>query len=330
MRDDAISQISADLETLLLGMLKGQTRYALLDFPSHTNIGDSAIYVGELTLLDRIFGRPADCVTTLHTPMSAIGQSLPEGVLLLHGGGNFGDLWSRYQDYRLAVLEAYPERMIVQLPQSIHFSSEANRDATARAIAKHGNFTMLVRDRKSLAIAQESFECETFLTPDMAYGMAPPQPEVAEADDVLCLMRLDHERQKGRIERKDFAQIGRVDDWPIRSDPPSLPRRMAIRATESIGPAGLMRIRERLFRAHATSMTTRGFDLLASARYVVTDRLHGHIMSSLLGRPHVVLDNSYGKLSNFIQAWPRDIYTRQASDLEEARARLSELRDAFP
>ena len=43
--------------------------------------------------------------------------------------------------------------------------------------------------------------------------------------------------------------------------------------------------------------------MLSAARVVVTDRLHGHILSMLLGKPHVILDNSYGKLSSFHEKW---------------------------
>jgi exopolysaccharide biosynthesis predicted pyruvyltransferase EpsI len=35
---------------------------------------------------------------------------------------------------------------------------------------------------------------------------------------------------------------------------------------------------------------------------IVTDRLHVHICSLLLGRPHAVLDNSYGKVRRFMSA----------------------------
>jgi pyruvyl transferase EpsO len=40
---------------------------------------------------------------------------------------------------------------------------------------------------------------------------------------------------------------------------------------------------------------------------VVTDRLHAHILCLLLGIPHAVLDNSYGKLTRFLDAWTGDI-----------------------
>ena len=51
----------------------------------------------------------------------------------------------------------------------------------------------------------------------------------------------------------------------------------------------------------------------------MTDRLHGHIMATLLGKPHVVIDNFYGKIANFIHAWPTDDKTLQARDYAEAQ-----------
>ena len=46
--------------------------------------------------------------------------------------------------------------------------------------------------------------------------------------------------------------------------------------------------------------------MLAAGHTVITDRLHGHILSLLLGIPHVVLDNSYGKVRAFYETWTRD------------------------
>jgi pyruvyl transferase EpsO len=46
-----------------------------------------------------------------------------------------------------------------------------------------------------------------------------------------------------------------------------------------------------------------GAQMLGRSDVVVTDRLHGHILSLLLGKPHVVLDNSYGKVRSFFETW---------------------------
>ena len=49
--------------------------------------------------------------------------------------------------------------------------------------------------------------------------------------------------------------------------------------------------------------------MLSRGKVIITDRLHGHILSLLLGIEHIVLDNNYGKLSSFYESWTR------ASDL---------------
>jgi pyruvyl transferase EpsO len=55
--------------------------------------------------------------------------------------------------------------------------------------------------------------------------------------------------------------------------------------------------------AAAQQRFRRGVRQLSRARAIVTDRLHVHIVSLLLGRPHAVLDNSYGKVRNFMSAF---------------------------
>ena len=57
-------------------------------------------------------------------------------------------------------------------------------------------------------------------------------------------------------------------------------------------------------------------------RMVLTDRLHAHILSLLLGKPRIVLDNSYGKIAKFADMWTRDAAFASAAILSEARAML--------
>jgi exopolysaccharide biosynthesis predicted pyruvyltransferase EpsI len=43
--------------------------------------------------------------------------------------------------------------------------------------------------------------------------------------------------------------------------------------------------------------------MLSEGRVVLTDRLHAVILSCLLGRPMVALDNTYGKIGSFVDTW---------------------------
>lgn len=62
-----------------------------------------------------------------------------------------------------------------------------------------------------------------------------------------------------------------------------------------------------------------GFELLGSAKFVMTDRLHGHILSTVIGVPHVLMDSKLGKNLNFHNTWTRQCEcTRIASNISEA------------
>jgi pyruvyl transferase EpsO len=58
-----------------------------------------------------------------------------------------------------------------------------------------------------------------------------------------------------------------------------------------------------LFNQLADRRVRRGCLLLSQGEVVITDRLHAHILCCLMEIPHVVMDNSYGKISNFRKTW---------------------------
>ncbi len=63
-------------------------------------------------------------------------------------------------------------------------------------------------------------------------------------------------------------------------------------------------LREIAYREVARDRLDRGLSLLSRGRTVVTDRLHAHILATLLGiLSNFVADNSYGKISEFAATW---------------------------
>jgi pyruvyl transferase EpsO len=69
------------------------------------------------------------------------------------------------------------------------------------------------------------------------------------------------------------------------------------------GRRAVGRLIEATYDWQARRRVRAGCHLLASGRVVVADRLHAHILCLLLGIPHVVLDNNYGKLRRFCETW---------------------------
>lgn len=297
--------------------------YALLDFPDYSNIGDSAIYAGELAFLDRQTGRRADCVCTWNAQMDWLRHHLPpDGPVFLQGGGNFGDIWARHQTFRHNILEHFPDRKVIQLPQSIHYRDPGGIEETARYIAAHKNFTLLVRDQPSHDLARRHFDCEVALCPDAAMMLWKLDPGISSQTDLLVVLRDDPEAVHDDIHEWLKASWP-VEDWQ-NVDVWTMPIRTIWKIVRSLPDNRMGMIwREMMYRRQAHMRVTAGARQLARGGRIVSDRLHVHLISLLIRRPHIVLDNSYGKISRYIETWGQDPLTTRVSSLEELQKMLA-------
>jgi pyruvyl transferase EpsO len=250
---------------------------------------------------------------------------MPRGTILIHGGGNFGTLWPHHQALRERILDGLKDYRIVQLPQTIRYEDEASLQQTARLIASHPDFHLFVRDAHSLEIAREQLDAKATLCPDAALLLAGKLRREAPVVDCLVLARTDKERAVDGLERA-FARSSlsvEAADWldEPRGSWHTLRDRFKYASRRPLASSKwfqfvMLAIWDRL----ASERTQRGCRLLSRGRIVITDRLHAHILSTLLGIPHIVLDNNYGKLSRFIDAWTKGSpLCHTASSLEHAR-----------
>ncbi|TKD40798.1 MAG: exopolysaccharide biosynthesis protein, partial [Mesorhizobium sp.] len=294
----------ARLQDMIHDCLKDYVRadepLAILDFPDIRNCGDSAIWLGEMAYLkDRYGKRPAYVSRMRDFSAEDLERAVPTGPIFIHGGGNFGDLWITHQDFRERVLEQFPNRRIIQFPQSIHYKSQERRERSARIIGRHKNFVLLVRDEESKAFAEKHFDCEVRLCPDMAFCIGALEPEASEFP-VLAMLRADLEKA-GDADRSAYPDIP-MEDWITESA-------RQVRVAKAIGAASALlalkpaEVRLRKLDAAAHNRFRRGIRQISRGRAIVTDRLHVHICSLLIGRPHAVLDNSYGKIRRFMAAF---------------------------
>ncbi|MFV0384893.1 polysaccharide pyruvyl transferase family protein [Paracoccus sp. (in: a-proteobacteria)] len=305
-------------------LIPADGRFALLDFPDHFNIGDSIIYLGELIALQQLSRNRPRIVGSLTTAPQDLRRKDMPGTILLHGGGNFGDIWAAHQDFRLAVLERFPSHRVVQLPQSIHFSDPEKLEQTARAIGAHRNFTLMVRDRNGLELAQKHFDCETLLVPDAACMLGEIAPVADAQIDTLAMLRNDREG-RGDNARAHLPQDAVTEDW-VNVQAWGLRERIFNKALIRHMPVSSIRMRatDRLFEHSARKRLDGGVAQLSRAKVVVTDRLHVHLLCCLMRKPHVVLDNHYGKIANYMDAWEEakgTIRIQNVAELPEAIGR---------
>ncbi|RUV26856.1 MULTISPECIES: polysaccharide pyruvyl transferase family protein [unclassified Mesorhizobium] len=295
-----IDRLQDMIHDCLKDYVRADEPLAILDFPDIRNCGDSAIWLGEMAYLkDRYDKRPAYVSRMRDFSAEDLERAVPTGPIFIHGGGNFGDLWITHQDFRERVLEQFPNRRIIQFPQSIHYKSQERRERSARIIGGHKNFVLLVRDEESKAFAEKHFDCEVRLCPDMAFCIGALEPEASEFP-VLAMLRADLEKA-GDADRSAYPDIP-MEDWITESA-------RQVRIAKAIGAASALlalkpaEVRLRKLDAAAHNRFRRGIRQISRGRAIVTDRLHVHICSLLIGRPHAVLDNSYGKIRRFMAAF---------------------------
>lgn len=303
---------------MLAGVLPPSAPVALVGFPNHSNPGDAAIWIGQLAALRRAGHPIAYMCDWLSYDERHLRRRAPGAVLLLHGGGNLGDLWLEHQRLRERLISAFPERQIVQLPQTISFSDPANLERARRVFDGHDDLTLLLRDRRSLRQAEDAFACRSLLCPDSAFALGALHRLGGAETAVVWVARTDTEARTDQ-RRSPPSPVGvREIDWLSEKpgdagwDGAEARRRAATRGGgrlleraprlfDPLAPA-LWRLYER----HARVRVQYGQRLLSAGRAVVTDRLHGHVLCVLMGIPHVLLDNSYGKNRTFFEAWTQE------------------------
>lgn len=303
---------------------------ALLDFPDHSNVGDSAIWAGEIIGL-REAGHDLryTCDVTSFNEI-ALRRRMPFGQILLHGGGNFGTVWPIYQAFREAVIQQFPDYRIVQLPQTVYFEDDLALDRTRRRLSAHPDFWLMVRDRRSEQVARDQLRVPTLLCADSALMLEGRLQRAEASVDVLVLARTDKEAKDVHLANFELAQYQvACIDW--LDEGPSLIRRLTA-LSKQVGKSrwgGLRKVQQvgqRAFQALAWERVRRGAAALSRGRVVVTDRLHAHILCMILRIPHVVLDNNYGKLAQFIECWyPDDPLVQLVSNRKQAQDATTKL-----
>ncbi|MFC5887195.1 polysaccharide pyruvyl transferase family protein [Kitasatospora sp. CM 4170] len=315
-------------------MVEPASRCALLGFPRYGNVGDSAIWLGVRALLGELGVEVVYTADHHDFSAEALAARLPSGTILLTGGGNLGDLWPSHQRARERAISAFPGHRIIQLPQSVHFGDPADLHRARAVFDAHPDLVLLLRDERSLRLARRAFRAPSVLAPDCAFAMNGLPRLVRPERRILWLRRGDHE-SAAHGEPDNAGPVAAVGvyrtDWTGEegadaawaTSARTVRRQIeaasaAVRSTASSeAVAELTDAQDR----HAELQLRRGCRLLGSAEAVVTDRLHGHLLSLLLGLPHVVVDDRHGKISGYWQTWEHDRHravARRAPDADQA------------
>jgi pyruvyl transferase EpsO len=284
-----------------IALLCENKRVAYIDIPLHFNVGDQLIYAGteafikvhKINVTYRAFDRNVD--------VKAINKC---EIIMFHGGGNFGDIYPRHQRLRESLIEKFPNKRIIILPQTIHFSSEIEMKKSSEIFSLHPDLHIYLRDQKSFEIAK-CFSKNSSLMPDMAHSLH-PLIDITEVESlnvnspkIINLRRVDVEKvtKKINVQKQSF-------DWENILEPWDYTFHKLIKKLQRFSFLSSRLVNK--WKVHSDSLIFRSINFFNLHNTVYTDRLHGFILSYLLGKNIKLLDNSYGKNLNYFNQWIND------------------------
>ena len=309
-------------------------RLSLLIIPTPRIAGDHAIWIGEKIFLKTLKVEVAHQCSLETYDKAAMAAALGSGTILMHGGGNFGDTYS-YQQFRHRILTEFPDNKIVIFPQTVMFFTDFSIKQSAELFSAHTDVTIAVRDVLSLRILEKIFWLSSADGSRARYGIYdwPQARQIKPVFGVVWLSRTDTEGVHGALIPKTIApleirqkniDLGRYDDGIPTIVQADIAGSMLF-VTDwyrcTLDQQGLDRYKMLSFDQRSQFWLDRAFRILSSGHVVITDRLHAHILCTLMGIPHVLLNNNYGKNFLFFETWCRPLDLCQlARSPEEAWA----------
>lgn len=286
----------------------------LTDLPYHNNIGDILIWRGEIDLIKHLN------VKLLHTSSSftfPFNEIDPDTTILLHGGGNFGDLYPSFHNFKKEIIKKYPNNRIIILPQSVWYENHDLIEEDARFFASHKDLYLCARDRSSYDFMKKNFPLNNILlVPDMAFFIDEnilKRYRGKNNNKKLFLRRLDKEITDSTPLK--ISETCDIRDWPTIEKKPiiihcfdrayGLARRIKRFShlyqlfNKFIDTMADIFIKDRLVKI--------GCEFLSQYSQITTTRLHTLILSVLLHKSVEYIDNSTKKLSSFANTWLREV-----------------------
>jgi len=276
--------------------------YVLYDVPLHNNIGDLLIWEGELSFLKNL---PYKMIDTCSIDTYTHKKLSPNTIILLHGGGNFGDIWRIHQDFRLKIIQSYPNNKIIILPQTVFYENKEQLLKDVQIMSSHKNLTICTRDTISFQILTEHFSDKILLLPDMAFCISTTKLKkhlLPAQDKTLYLERTDKELNHQNFSIPSDNKI-EVRDWPSIETMDII--QLGLRFSQKV-PYKKIAI---WYATHIYKpfLINKGVRFISKYKEIYTTRLHVSILSTLIEKKHYIIDNSYGKNKNFYDTWLFDL-----------------------
>ncbi len=283
--------------------------YIFIDLPYYKNIGDILIWNGTEAFLKEIKKK---CLYRASFYTFDYRQLSSSAIIIMQGGGNWGDLWHEHNDFRKEIIKRYPQNKIIILPQTIYYEDDNNLKNDFECFSHHEKLIVCARDKYSYDIINKNLNTQVLLLPDMAFFLDITIKRKITGRS-LFFKRNDKELNTN-ISYNIVPKNAEVSDWPTYEKKVFIDKclaRLQYWISHFYPQFSFSKCHrfENFIYFHILRFVYQnaGIKLLCNYDIIFSTRLHAAILGVLLGKEVVFFDNSYGKNSNFYHSWLEDL-----------------------
>jgi pyruvyl transferase EpsO len=301
---EQFAEVRSSIDATFEAAIGNPRSVAILHYPYDGNVGNHAMY---LAIADHLHERGIRVAYAAHAgnfDVGALRGAIGGDPILFLGGVTMSRLWPDHAQTKRTVAQEFPRNRLVSLTSTMLFVDDGDAAAARGMFADHQDVVLLAREPESARQAAAVFgsQARILIEHDSVMRLRPisVSNRTSPTSDILWLRRDDLEAT-GEPQPHDVSTF----DWPAMSDPMFRAAYVRMRACGAVSrvrrvrqgstPRFVNRTMSALYRQVSREIVTAGSRLIASGRVLVTDRMHPHILSALMGQPVVLLPDRYGK-----------------------------------
>ena len=272
--------------------------------PTHGNMGDQAIALATINYLEENFG-DYDIVQIYREEtyryLKAIKKIInKDDVIILHGGGNLGNLYPVEERDRRFIIQHLRKNKIISMTQIMNFSKDSfgkdELNKSRKIYNANENLTIIAREKHSYKLMKENFNSNIILNPDIVFYLNNKiDCNKFERTNIMTCLRNDKESVLGSNKEKLITDLKRDYGQVVEFDTV---------------------INKTVIKEEREKELNKMFDKFLKAKVVITDRLHGMVFCAITKTPCIVTKSLDHKVTGTYK-WIKDLnYIRLVESIE--------------